>query len=130
MSTNSFGVDDDVPRNMIDAAPMIQVWLTSQKEPLEFDSESEDSLSPDDPEYDDNDMGQLRSMLWHLDCGGSSGNSFVNFLDGDGEEILLRRNDIAMLAIPQWMLNSELIESDPSERESSPIPDAIDGRIQ
>ena len=130
MSTSSFGVDDDAPRNMIDAAPMIQVWRTSQKEPHAFDSESEDSLLPDDPEYDDNDMGQLRSMLWHLDCGGSSGDSFVNFVDGDGEEILLRRNDIAMVAIPQWMLNSEFIESDSNERESSDIPDAMNEPIQ
>ena len=97
---------------VIQKSPKIKVWSTVQDSCLEF------KVDADEKKERCRDEGQLYNLLIGLDVGYEQ--SFVSFEDSDGEEVYLRVRDIAMIAVPHWVLNPEMLdESDPGDDEDS-----------
>jgi len=39
------------------------------------------------------------------------------FTDVDGEDVFLRAGDIALLQVPLWVVNPDLLDTDPADEE-------------
>jgi transcriptional regulator with XRE-family HTH domain len=97
-------------------APSILVWLPSRQAPAEFEADPDDVSEQGDDE--EPESGQLAELLMQLDSNMSE-DGFVSFMDSDGEDVYLRVKDIAMIAIPHWLLKPEMLDEadDPSDVE-------------
>jgi DNA-binding XRE family transcriptional regulator len=120
---HSPGIPLHPEESMVEGAPSILVWMNGQQESLSFQSVP-DEPEPDDDDDEDNDgFGQLQQMLIELDGGMSNEGGFVSFMDDDGEWVYLRVADIAMIAVPHWLLKPEILDEDetdePEDEESS-----------
>lgn len=95
-------------------APSILVWLVGRQVPVEFEAEPDDV--PEQDADEDPVSGQLEELLMELDSNMSE-DGFVSFMDSDGEDVYLHVEDIAMIAIPHWLLKLEMLDEtdDPSE---------------
>jgi hypothetical protein len=102
--------------DICERAPAIQVWMIGQQQPLEFEADPDEIEEEED--RDEGDLyGQLNGMIADMD-GDSPSVGFISFKDIDGERVYLRVADIAMIAVPHWLLKPELldeIEEDESE---------------
>ncbi len=95
----------------------ITVYLRGRAEPLLF------SGSPDwEDSSDEEDIGQFES-IFQIAQTFIEKYHFFDFLDGDGESVHLRAQDIELLAIPMWLTDKEFIddELDKDDSESSNI---------
>jgi hypothetical protein len=96
-----------------EAAPPIRVWMIGQQQSLEFVAEP-DEASEDDLDEEES-PGQLKEMLNALPY---LFDVFVSFLDCDDERVYLRVAEIAVIVVPNWLLDTdELDELEESEDE-------------
>lgn len=107
--------EDSTFEEMEQHAPSVLVWMVGRQTPLAFESEPDDASEQDDEE--EPVSGQLEELLIDLD-GGLLEDGFVSFVDSDGEDVFLSITDIAMIAIPHWLLKPDMFdEVDDSEDE-------------
>ena len=106
-------VDPTTIASIEETAPSILAWMVGQQKPLEFSATPDEFSDQDDDEGSAH--GQLKEILLDLD-GYLSGDGFVSFVDKDGQDVFLRVADVALIAIPQWLLK-------PDEFEKNITPD-------
>ncbi|MCW5808636.1 MAG: helix-turn-helix transcriptional regulator [Deltaproteobacteria bacterium] len=104
----------DEPRPVEPQEAGVTVWFHSQ-EPTTFEVTPEGS----DPYDDQGEATTLRSLLTDLDMG-AEGQTFISFLDGDGERVYLRVAEIELLEVSHASF-ADIAEDDPPEsHEPSP----------
>jgi DNA-binding XRE family transcriptional regulator len=80
----------------------VRVYLTDSKEPATF------GIDADDPK-DEEDLGQFGDLIFMADNYTGDENETFHFTDEDGETVFLRAEDLAMLQIPLWVLEPDLM---------------------
>ena len=94
----------------------VKVFVVDSSEPFLFEVEA-DEHDEDDPEV----LGQFEELIFTAEHASGEAN-VVYYLKGvDGEDAFFRASDIAMIQIPLWVLEADLLEAACEQAdESSP----------
>lgn len=91
----------------------IEVYLADSAKRLTFSCEPDGALidGTDDTAWE---KAQLQILLMSADDGDDCR---LSFEDGDGEEVFLRAEDVAMLSIPLWAVNPTMSEDEDEDED-------------
>jgi len=82
----------------------IKVYLSESAEPLTFEADPDEGDDPDEPD-------QFHGLMADLELGFDS-DDFIDFVDVDGETAWIKASEIALLELPSWLLDSELLDKE------------------
>jgi DNA-binding XRE family transcriptional regulator len=91
--------------------PGVAIYFSGSTKCFEFTPEM-DARDPDD----EGDEGDFGNIFWSLETSPERHERY-RFTDVDGEDVFLRAGDIALLQVPLWVVNPELLETDPADKE-------------
>jgi len=81
--------------------------------PKRFDFEPEVDRADPEEEGDEGDFGNI---FWSLDLDPASHERY-RFTDVDGEDVFLRAGDLALLKVPLWVVEPDLLDTDEDEED-------------
>ncbi|PLX86309.1 MAG: hypothetical protein C0617_01650 [Desulfuromonas sp.] len=91
----------------------LNVYLNDSKHGLSFRVDADE----DNPE-DEEDDGQIGDMLFMLETNVEE-NYMISFIDEDGERAFFRAMDVAMVEVPLWIIDPDILtEEELAEEES------------
>jgi len=90
--------------------------MADSAQPLEF-GVNEGETYPADSE----EMGQFADLICKAELASTEENEIFRFMDEDGEDAFFRANDVAMIQIPLWVVEPDLIViEDPELKQAAP----------
>lgn len=100
-----------------DEAEGARAYLATHPEPVCFSVD----IDRGEPE-DDDDSGSFRTIFFYMDVNVDRDQRFY-FEDGDGEGVFIRAADLALLRVPLWVVDPDVLsigDDDASERTDEP----------
>ncbi|MDN5942009.1 MAG: helix-turn-helix transcriptional regulator [Nitrospira sp.] len=92
----------------------VKVFLADSSEPMSFDVEADEH-----DEDDSEEMGQFGNLIFTAEHSAGEDNVVFHFEDSDGEDVFLRGNDTAMIQIPLWVVEPDLLELEYEQTKES-----------
>jgi hypothetical protein len=83
----------------------VKVFLGDSSEPLRFEVEADEHVM-DNPD----ELGQFENLFFTAEHSAGETNVIFHFEDVDGEDAFFRASDTAMIQIPLWVLEPDLLE--------------------
>lgn len=106
-----------------DADPeRIEFYLAESAEPLTFSCEHDQSFLDEGIDMDW-EGAQLQRLLLAADDGDDDR---FTFEDGDGEEVFIRADDVAMFSVPLWAVNPSMSDDEEEEGDGEYAVEAVD----
>ncbi len=100
----------DAPKEDEDEQDELVVFLADGGEELRFEVEPEDA-----PTDASEDMGDLHHMMYMAENLPERDSYAFHFIDVDGETVFLPSKDVAMIQIPLWAVEPELLDNEEDE---------------
>jgi hypothetical protein len=88
----------------------VTVFMADSDKPLSFEVDAD---SWDEDELDD--MGQFGHLIFMAEHSTYEDQDIFHFTDVDGEEAFFRAKDVAMMQIPLWVVEPDLLEAQEDE---------------
>ena len=82
------------------------LYLASEATPREFSVDFDTVY-----DKDDDNLGQFKGILYDSEMGFEK-NDVIHFIDQNSEQVFLRAADAAMIEIPLWVIQPELLDDE------------------
>lgn len=105
------------PSAETDGQNVVRIYLGENTVPVEL------SVDPEDDD-DEGENSYVNTAIYLLESGGVEASERIHFCDVDGEDVILRAGDIAMLTVPRWVLDPDerIYDDDLDEDDEGPTP--------